>query len=140
MTVYIIECGFYSDKYILGVYSSEDEAKGICEIFNKIRSSNYGREEHYARYYSYEVDSPRFSWEGTKPYWIHVNGKEVDDAVCLDDLDSYDYRHYDAEEPENYKINSYSNEFFVMATDKDHALKTASDMYAEYKYRMEVGE
>lgn len=65
MTVYVVEQGSYSDRQIVGVFSSEEKAAQFCALHNE---ADYGYGDSY--YSAYDLDE----WEEegkVTPMWVY---------------------------------------------------------------------
>lgn len=140
--IYVIEQGYYSDKSVVGAYETEEEAKKAVDFFGKLNG-----DPDFTRYYSFEIGKPVIR-KGSV-YAIELdNHNNIKSVYKVDPENDDDVNAYEAREMENYTLgriddcNTYwwKDTFYVIAEDDGHALKIASDMLAEYKYRMEIGE
>jgi len=116
MKVYIIEKGWYSDRWIVGVTESEEVAKRIVSAYDYDGDSSY-------RVY----DTDQFQ---NKPFRFKVEywSEETWNA----EVDAYEtYSGYDT----NTLIDI--DEYIIFAKTKEQAIKIAQDMRAEYKAREE---
>ncbi len=112
MKVYVIEKGMYSDRHIIGVVESEEEAKKICNVI----STN--QEEDWVEYTEY--DTHQFS---TIRLRYHVYEFCGEWNAEYDDYGLYDmYR--DNEE-------QYEGSYVIYANSPQQAIKIAQDMRAE---------
>ena len=110
MKVYIITKGAYSDYRIVAVVLDKKRAK---EIVKAVSDPKWSFEE--ARIEEYDTDT--FATQ----YAYDVN---YHDKRWYAEIDEY------ADHQSNHAYNDHS--FLVFAKDKDHAIKTAQDMRAEY--------
>lgn len=112
MKVYVIEKGIYSDRHIIGVVETEEEAKKICEAV----SGNYKFDD--ASYTEY--DTKQFV---TKQLRFMVNNWYGDWRAEYDD---YDFRSM-------YKTNTKECDglYIIYASTPQQAIKIAQDMKAE---------
>ena len=112
MKVYVIEKGMYSDRHIIGVVETEEEAKKICNVI----STN--QEEDWVEYTEY--DTHQFS---TIRLRYHVYEFCGEWNAEYDDYGLYDmYR--DNEE-------QYEGSYVIYANSPQQAIKIAQDMRAE---------
>ncbi len=110
MKVYVITKGCYSDYHIVGVCLDKKKAKEIAEAVSEEPRSLY---EAYVE----EYDTDDFV-AGFRYYVNYVDG------IWCAGIDDYD------EHRSNYAYSDKS--FIVYAKDKEHAVKIAQDMRAEY--------
>ena len=109
MKVYVIEKGCYSDRHVVGVVETEQEAKEICKnILSDDDSASY--EEYDTK--KFETELPRFCVYFCFGEWV----------AEYDDIGIY----------ESYKESTedYENHFVIFAKTKEVALKIAQDMRA----------
>lgn len=126
--VYIVEKGFYSDKTIIGVYATKEEAEiVIAELARRLPE-----EDDYYRFKEYEVGKP--SLDKDKNYYLILYDEEYKIIkVSEDDEFNFNFEYY---------LDGYSylrNTMVVPAYNEQHAIKIASDRLAELKYRKEIG-
>ena len=118
MKVYVIERGAYSDRHIIGVVETEEEAIKICEIVNKAYSHILTRDQ--ARYTEY--DTKQFNAGTRFRYFAYYNSNGVY-ALGIDDYNLFEkYK-------ETCKIMDQST-YVIYAENKDQAWKIARDMKA----------
>ena len=110
MKVYVITKGCYSSYHIVGVCLDKKKAKEIAEAVSEEPRSLYE-----ARVEEYDTDA---FVTGLKYYVSYVDG------IWYAGIDDYD------EHQSNYAYSDKS--FIVYAKDKEHAVKIAQDMRAEY--------
>ena len=110
MKVYVITKGCYSDYHIVGVSLDKKKAKKIAEAV-----SEEPRGLHKACVEEYDTDA------FVAGFRYHVS---YVDGIWYVDIDDFD------EHQNNYAYNNRS--FIVYAKDKEHAVKIAQDMRAEY--------
>ena len=113
--VYAVLKGWYSDRHIVGIVESEEEAKELCRMFNK--ETRYDSDSvSYEKY-----DTKKFA---DKRFRFIVNDYcGVGDWECAhDDYDLY----------KNYKDTTSlgSSSFVVYAESPQQAIKIAQDMRA----------
>lgn len=111
MKVYVIEKGYYSDRHIVGVVETEDEAKRICDLLSiKCHDDNI----------SYDVyDTKQFTDKVLR--FIVTNDYDEWDAY-YDDYDLYKYYTDNTED--------YEDHFIIYANSPQQAIKIAQDMRA----------
>ena len=109
----MIEKGIYSDRFIVGVVTTEEQAKEVSKAV-----ADYGREDEVS--YT-EFDTDQFI---TKQLRFKVREWPDEWQVEYDDYDLY----------EDYKENTmmYEGRYIVYAKNKEQAIKIAQDMKAEY--------
>lgn len=110
MKVYVITKGCYSGYHIVGVCLDKKKAKKIAEAVSEEPRSLYE-----ARVEEYDTDA------FVAGFRYHVS---YADDIWYADIDDFD------EHRNNYAYNDRS--FVVYAKDKEHAVKIAQDMRAEY--------
>ena len=109
MKVYVIEQGCYSDRHVVGVVETEQEAKEICEnLLNG--NDDAGYEEYDTK--RFEMELPRF--------YVYL---------CFGE---WNVKYDDGGIFERYKENTedYEDHFVIFAKTKEVALKIAQDMRA----------
>ena len=114
MDVYVIEKGCYSDRHVVGVTETQEEAERICELLNRIKYDAYANWEKY--------DTHQFI---TKPMRFLVSNDFDEWRVDFDDYDLY----------KNYTENSeiYEGYYVIYAREPDVAIKIAQDLDARIK-------
>lgn len=112
MKVYVIEKGMYSDRHIVGVVESEEEAKKICNVIS------IHPEEDWVEYTEY--DTHQFV---TSRLRYHV----------YDCCDEWEAEYDDYNLLAMYKDNSeeYGGSYIIYANSPQQAIKIAQDMKAE---------
>ena len=108
MKVYVITKGVYSDYHIVGVVLDKNRAEEIVETISTTHSKAFVEEydtDSFATCLRFEV------------YYIYGNWNAI--------VDEYNNKHMN-----NCLYDE--NHFIVYAKDKDHAIKIAQDMRAEY--------
>ena len=112
MKVYVIEKGMYSDRHIVGVVESEEEAKKICNVIST------HPEEDWVEYTEY--DTHQFVTSRLR-YHVYDYGDEWEA-----NYDDYDLLAM-------YKDNSeeYGGSYVIYANSPQQAIKIAQDMKAE---------
>ena len=119
MKVYLVQKGYYSDRNVVGIFSTEEKAKYYCE----------------------NIDTDETDWEEIdidkeiKPeYWFNV-------SIGLFTGRLFDCHHtcYDKEKNvEEYDLDQYNTykEVYLRVTtparDRDHAIKIAADKRREW--------
>ena len=111
MKVYVITKGYYSDYHIVGVCLDKKKAKEIAEAVSDLY-------EAYVEEYNTDAFVTGFRH--------HVN---YVDGIWRAGIDDYD------KHQSNYAYSDKS--FIVYAKDKEHAIKIAQDMRAEYLAKQE---
>ena len=114
MDVYVIEKGCYSDRHVVGVTETQEEAERICKILNK---TTYETDANWEKY-----DTHQFI---TKPMRFLVLNDFGEWKVDSDDFDLY----------KNYTENSeiYEGYYVIYAWEPDVAIKIAQDLEARIK-------
>lgn len=114
MDVYVIEKGCYSDRHVVGVTETQEEAERICELLNKTTYEPYASWEKY--------DTHQFI---TKPMRFLVSNDFDEWKVDFDDYDLY----------KNYTENSeiFEGYYVIYAWEPDVAIKIAQDLEARIK-------
>ena len=112
MKVYVIEKGCYSDRHIIGVVETEEEAKKICKAVSG----------------HYKIDGASYTEYDTKQFTTSLLRYVVSDwyGVWRAEYDDYDLRSM-------YKTNmkEYDGSYIIYASDPEQAIKIAQDMKAE---------
>jgi superfamily II DNA or RNA helicase len=112
MKVYVITKGAYSDYHIVAVVLDKTRAEEIVKaVSNPGWSFGFGE----ARIEEYDTDTFATQYA----YDVYYRSKR-----WYADIDEY------ADHQSNHVYNDHS--FLVFAKDKDHAIKIAQDMRAEY--------
>ena len=109
MEVYVIEKGCYSDRYVVGVVETKEEADRVVEILEKSRGEDVGYSIFDTN--QFQTDRLRFIVSYTFGEWI----------VTYED---YLYDEY----TENTEI--YEDCWIIFAPNPDKAIKIAQDMRA----------
>ncbi len=120
MKVYVIEKGWYSDRHIVGVVETEEEAKKICEMLKRT-------DEYDCDSVSYgEYDTHQFKTSRMRFMVEHYFG---DWRVQYDAYNLWD----------TYKDNTedYEYHYIIYANSPEQAVKIAQDMEAEKKARQQ---
>lgn len=113
-TIYVVEAGMYSDRYIVGAFTSVDNADAVARAEN-------------ARVIDVEVDSPlsaehkRHLRPGERLYHVlmKADGNDVTTDVIFEDLDTSGRDRYSAR---------YDRLMFrCWATSPEHAIKIANE-------------
>ena len=115
MKVYVIERGWYSDKYIAGVVETEEEAKQICDVINS------GDTEYY--------NDARYSCHDTKQFITRKLRWEVEEDYMGEWSASCEEDYYIGRPVQNYE--DYEDHYIVFADNKEVAIKIAQDIKAE---------
>ena len=114
MKVYVIEKGIYSDRHIIGVVESEEEAKNIVEA---IKCGDYKDDSiSYNEYDTRQFSDKRLRYAVTR----------YSDSDWEAEFDEYDLW-------SNYKesIRDYPDHYIIYANSGNQAIKIAQDMRAE---------
>ena len=111
MKVYVIQKGVYSSRFIVGVVTSEEEAKQICEV---ISDNHYGGEAFYDEFETDDLKTNLIKFKVDNSYgdW------EVE--YCS----PYEWEGY------NCSGAVYENYYIIFAHKKKEAIKRAQDMKA----------
>lgn len=126
MKIYVVECGEYSDRGIVGAFTSWEKAVAYIEsAIKECMRQEYIYQDAYA-IYEIEVDEPKVTSDNDM---FEVSLKrgiwsaEETNSIMSNEL---------GELRKGYFANSaWSGVFF--AKDKDHAIKMAQDAYAKMK-------
>lgn len=120
MKVYVIEKGYYSDRHIIGIVESKEEAKSIVDAikFNQYDADSISYEE----YDTLQFSDKRFRYAVTR----------YSDSDWEAEFDEYDLW-------SNYKesIRDYPDHYIIYANSGEQAIKIAQDMRAEELARKE---
>ena len=112
MKVYVIEKGMYSDRHIIGVVETEEEAKKICNVISTNQEEDW---VEYTEYDTYQFSTIRLRY--------HVSEFCGEWNAEYDDYGLYGmYR--DNEE-------QYEGSYVIYANSPQQAIKIAQDMRAE---------
>lgn len=114
MKVYVIEKGYYSDRHIIGIVESKEEAKSIVDA---IKCGSYDADSiSYEEYDTLQFSDKRFRYAVTR----------YSDSDWEAEFDEYDLW-------SNYKesIHDYSDHYIIYANSPNQAIKIAQDMRAE---------
>lgn len=123
MTVYVVEQGCYSDRYIVGVFSSEEKAAQYCALNNK---ADYTYDD--CDYSAYDLDE----WEEegkVTPVWVYRAYQDASGwQVSFERVLSL---------KEVRKMPSTNNGFWIAlkSPDEEKAKKIMYDKLAERKAR-----
>ena len=120
MKVYAIEKGWYSDRHIIGIVETEDEAKSIVDA---IKGGSYDSDS--ARYEEY--DTKKFQ----KNRMRFTEDHEYNDSWHAE----YDEYGWNNEFKDNTEV--YEGHYVIYADTSEQAKKIAQDMYWEEKARRE---
>ena len=122
MKVYVIEKGVYSDRHIVGVVETEEEAKRICEIISEKKGSKYF--EDIASYEEY--DTTKFRTNRLR-------------YIVTEAFGEWDARYDDYDLYSQYKDSTciYEGAYVVYANSQQQAIKIAQDMAAQGKAEKE---
>lgn len=126
-TYYAITSGCYSDYHVIAITDDRKKAEHFCEIYNKTNRESADIEEFEEMVVRNRI---RFI------VVIHTDGREP--YIRIDEYSEYkEYENPVREIPYKYGEAKTFFEVFLSAKDKEHALKTAYDMIAQYKARKE---
>ena len=117
MKIYVIEKGCYSDRYVVGVVETKEEAERVVEILGKSGCEDVGYSIFDTK--QFQTDRLRFQVSYMFEEW------EVE----------YDDWH-DAEYTENTEI--YEDCWIIYAPNPEKAIKIAQDMRAEREYNKKI--
>lgn len=115
MVVYVIEQGQYSERHIVGVVETEEEAKQLCDSLNKCA-------------YIFE-DSATYRAYDTKQFQTKKMRYTV--TFFYDDEPQVEYDGYGFYDVYDHSVMVYSGFFVIYADTPEQALKIAYDMRAE---------
>lgn len=119
MKVYLVTEGCYSDYHVIGVTTDESKAKENAERFS-------------ADVEEYDTDAFDKIPKGYAPY------------VCYKDVHDNTFKAYINTFIDHTVYNSFSFDRFgnatiyVVAKDNDHAVKVASELYAQYVWERDL--
>lgn len=120
MTIYVVTEGCYSDYHIVGVSDDEETARKIAEY----------RGAEVEIYDTNDFTDDRLLWDYTWRTWYDDYGEKQE-------RESLEFRMPDEVWKEVNKVyrtwDKYRYEVVVKANDREHALKTARDMVAQYR-------
>lgn len=140
MLVYVVEKGQYSDRHVVAIKESLEEAENVAKM---LRAYTYSYCDDDVEVYEYDTNAFDLWPDGYELYKVYLdknyNITEVKRVPKQDeDDDDFDLMAYDL---------GYSNigefeypDFYIYAINEEHALKIASDKVAEHKYRKLIGE
>ena len=142
MKVYVVQRGEYSDRHIVGVALTEEKANELVRLFQDPEENSYyyGKTLVDTEVFDTEDNDYKLSLDaqGLKPYGVEMYKGKISSCHALsNDWHWYTFWNYvDVGEV----FEPYENEYRVVvyARDKDHALKIASDKFAEHRYHKEV--
>ena len=119
MIVYVIEKGYYSDRHIVGVVETEEEAMKICDVIS------CGWDGNTASYRSYDTKQFKTS--------------RMRFTVMRDEYNNLWHAEYDEYLYDNYHENAeiYEDKWVIYADDSSQAIKIAQDMYYEKEAKEE---
>lgn len=115
MIIYVIEQGRYSDRHVVGLVETEEEAKRLCDSLNKC-ACIYKNSATYTAYDTKQFQTKKMRYTVTFLY-------EDEPLVEYDDYGFYDT--YD------HSVMVHSGFFVIYADTPEQALKIAYDMRAE---------
>lgn len=121
MKVYVIEHGYYSDRYIIGVTESRKDAEEI------VRAMNLDEDATDIT----EYDTEQFKVNNRLRFFVELGFYGDDECSFEDDSSCYS------------KIlkttRLYDSAYIVYAKNHEEALKIARDMEAQRKYQKQIG-
>ena len=138
MKIYVITQGEYSDYHIVGVAIDEEKAKRIAEV----NSDSWDE----ATINEYDTDSFDEVIENGRMYHVtkHDTGKiraSIMEKWQLTDLEEDEIGKVSRDRGTSWSGRSYNDlHTYIRAKNVDHAIKIASEKFAEYEYREAVGE
>lgn len=138
MKVYVVQRGEYSDRHIVGVALTEEKANELVRLFQD--PGDYGKTLVDTEVFDTEDNDYKLSLDaqGLKPYGVSEYHHQISSCYAL----SNDWRWYTFWNSVDIGevFEPYENEcrVVVYARDKDHAIKIASDKFAEHRYNKEV--
>lgn len=112
MIIYVIEQGQYSDRHIVGLVETEEEAKRLCDSLNKCT-----------------YDSATYTAYDTKQFQIKKMRYTV--TFLYEDEPQVEYDSYGLYDTYDHSVMVYSGFFVIYADTPEQALKIAYDMRAE---------
>lgn len=115
MIIYVIEQGQYSDRHVVGLVETEEEAKRLCDSLNKC-AYIYKNSATYTPYDTKQFQTKKMRYTVT---FLYEDEPQVE-------YDSYGF--YDTYD---HSIMVYSGFFVIYADTPEQALKIAYDMRAE---------
>jgi hypothetical protein len=122
MKVYVVEKGVYSDRHIVGVTESQEEAKEIARVVAGARNPYYVRDDITIT----EYDTKAFASGRFKFLVIFCDDEVTVECLSINQGIIED----------DYTETSYIpelDEYVVFARDKEQAVKIARDMEAQRK-------
>lgn len=114
MIIYVIEQGQYSDRHVVGVVETEEEAKRLCESLNKC--AYIYKSATYTAYDTKQFQAKRLRYTVTFLY---------------EDEPQVEYDNYGVYDTYDHSVMVYSGFFVIYADTPEQALKIAYDMRAE---------
>lgn len=138
MKIYVITQGEYSDYHIVGVAIDKEKAKRIAEV----NSDSW----YEATINEYDTDSFDEVIENGRMYHVtkHATGKiraSIVEKWQLKDLEEDEIGKVTRERGTYWGGETYNDlDILIRAKNVDHAIKIASEKFAEYEYREAVGE
>ena len=134
MKVYIITKGEYSDYRICCVATDKERAEFLRKYFSD--------DWRQAEIEIFDTDDFAPILEGNEMYTVTFNPDGTAKAYKVDDPDLYD-RNRKVYSMRTMTANGkfgYTYSVTVFARDSEHAIKIASDILAEWKYRKQIEE
>lgn len=131
-TIYVITKGEYSDYRICAATTDKKRAEKLRELFTD-RYDDASVEEYFDGDFSSLIE------RGLRAYHVWVNNLdggrfEVNEVEPVGDSQAVYNRVY----PVQFRGNAHA--VTVRASDENHAIKIAQDLFAQYKYRKEIDE
>lgn len=134
MKVYIVVAGEYSDKYIVGVYLSENKAQMMCAMNNKNHWDDFRIEEYETRDEDIDGSINNIGWvfsiSDIKSIIKNPNDCHAKYCGYLTRESSKWVKQINHED-NDYNSNWYNpgNEIFVQEPDRDRAISKAIKIY-----------
>ncbi len=126
MKIYVVECGEYSDRRIVGAFTSREKAVAYIEsVIKEYMRQEYMYIDAYS-IYEVEVDEPKATFDNDMFEVFLIDGvwsASKTDYIGHGELERMRLR--------AFSLANMSGVFF--AKDKDHAIKMAQDAYAKMK-------
>lgn len=134
MKVYIITKGEYSDYRICCVATNKERAEFLRKYFSD--------DWRQAEIETYDTDDFAPVFEGNEIYRVTFNADGTAQTYKVDDPDCYDLsgKVYSCRAITDSGEIRYIYNVTVFARDSEHAIKIASDILAEWKYRKQIEE
>lgn len=117
MKVYVIQKGYYSDRHIIGIVETKEEADNLVKI---LKDTN-----------SYSADSVSYEEFDTKQFCSKLLRFEVEDRSWYPSDWSAEYDEYDLYKEYDHNTCDYENHYIIYASTPQQAIKIAQDMKAQ---------